>query len=82
MAIKQVVQMREDAKEIFLAGLQAVEPGEAIKRYCWIEVENLIVHDKSYDLSQFKNIFIIGAGKAGAPMASACLLYTSPSPRD
>lgn len=71
MAAKQTLQMRDHAREIFMAGLRAVDPEEAIRRYCWMEGDQLRVHDKSYDLTQFKNVFIIGAGKAGAPMAKA-----------
>ncbi len=62
--------MRKNAESIFYAGLKAVEPGAAIKRYCKIEDNHLFIGDKPYDLSRIKNIFVVGAGKASAPMAA------------
>ncbi|MBC8200084.1 MAG: glycerate kinase [Desulfobacterales bacterium] len=62
--------MRKDAETIFYAGLKAVEPGAAVKRYCRIEDDHLFIGDKPYDLSRIKNIFVVGAGKATAPMAA------------
>ncbi|HUV50890.1 MAG TPA: glycerate kinase [Anaerolineae bacterium] len=68
--IKNITQMRKDAEEIFYSGLQAVEPGAAVKRYCRLENNHLFIADLRYDLSKYKNIFVIGAGKATAPMAA------------
>ena len=56
---------------IFSKGLQAVEPSTAVKRYCKLEDELFSVGNRHYDLSRFKNLFVIGAGKASAPMAQA-----------
>ncbi|MBW1858806.1 MAG: glycerate kinase [Deltaproteobacteria bacterium] len=63
--------MRKDALDIFLAGVRAVEPAAAVKRYCQRKGNELRIHEKVYDLTQFRNIYIIGAGKAGGPMARA-----------
>jgi hydroxypyruvate reductase len=63
--------MRQDALDIFLAGVRAVEPAAAVKRYCKREGNGLRIHEKLYDLARFKNIYVIGAGKAGGPMARA-----------
>ena len=63
--------MRKDAIHIFSGGLEAVEPEAAVKKYCRREGNRLMVHREAYDLKEFKNIFVIGAGKAGAPMARA-----------
>ncbi len=63
--------MRKDISEIFYSGLRAVEPGAAIKKYFWYENECLYIGNKIYELSKFNNIFVIGAGKATAPMAFA-----------
>jgi len=71
MASKSLDQMRKDALDIFLAGVRAVEPAAAVKRYCQREGNELRIHEKVYDLTQFRNIYIIGAGKAGGPMARA-----------
>jgi hydroxypyruvate reductase len=64
-------QMRKDAAAIFHAGLAAVEPAAAVKRYCRREGDRLFVGQASYDLSRVGRIFVIGAGKASAPMATA-----------
>ncbi len=63
--------MRNNAAQIFYKGLQAVEPGNAIKKYCSIKGQCLHIEKKQYDLSRINNLFVIGAGKATAPMASA-----------
>ncbi len=63
--------MRQDALEIFQAGVQAVEPSAAVKRYCRREGNRLLVDQEVYDLSEVGRIYVIGAGKAGAPMVKA-----------
>ena len=63
--------MRDDAVKIFFSGLQAVEPGAAVKNYCRIDDDRFFIGDRIYDLSRFNNVFVIGAGKASAPMAAA-----------
>lgn len=62
---------RQDAKDIFQAGLRAVSPGEAIKGFCRLDGENLRVDGRDYDLNLFTKIFVLGFGKAGASMAKA-----------
>lgn len=62
--------MREDAVAIFYKALQAVQPGDAIRRHCKYEGKNLIIGDRVYDLSRFKHLFVVGAGKAAASMAA------------
>lgn len=61
--------MRNDATGIFHAGLKAVNPEIAVRRYCRLADGHLFVADKSYDLTRFNHLFVIGAGKASAPMA-------------
>jgi len=63
--------MRRDAGRIFQAGLSAVDPAAAIRRYCRRSGETLAVGEQRYDLFRFKRIFVVGGGKAGAPMARA-----------
>jgi len=69
--LKDIKEMRGNAVKIFHKGLQAVEPGSAIKRSCKREGDNLFIGEKKYNLSDIKNIFVTGAGKATAPMAAA-----------
>lgn len=64
-------RMRQDAQEIFLAGVQAVDAEAAIRRHCKVQEDRLEVDSRTYDLMEFDNIYVIGAGKAGASMAKA-----------
>jgi len=68
---KMISGMRDDAVTIFHAGLQAVEPATAVKKYCRLEEDRLSINNWTFNLKQYNNIFIIGAGKAAAPMAAA-----------
>jgi len=68
---KKILAMRKDAVKIFYKALQAAQPGDAIRRHCKYESKNLIIGDRIYHLPQFKNLFVVGAGKAAAPMAAA-----------
>ena len=68
-------RMAEDQKkaleDIFRAGLKAVDPERAVKRYVRRQEKELFVGDYSYILDRFKRILLIGAGKGTAPMAKA-----------
>jgi len=68
---KDIINMRKNAVEIFHAGLQAVEPGIAVKNCCRLEDGHFFIGGRDYDLSRFNDLFVIGAGKASAPMAAA-----------
>jgi hydroxypyruvate reductase len=63
--------MRKQALEIFNAGLKAVDPVEAVCLHVKVTDETLFIDDQSFDLKKFERIFIVGAGKAVAPMAKA-----------
>ncbi len=52
--------LRRHARSIFQASLDAADPAAAVERRL-----------RERDYSKFRNIFVIGAGKAGAPMAQA-----------
>lgn len=56
---------------ILVAALQAVDPALAIKKHLSRSGDSLIVADQVYDLATFDSIYVIGAGKAGTPMAHA-----------
>jgi hydroxypyruvate reductase len=53
------------------AALTAVEPGAAVRRYLRREGSVLLLNGTRYDLSQIERVFLVGAGKAAAAMASA-----------
>ncbi len=64
-------KLRQDALDIFRAGLQAVAPEQCIRRFVARDANKLIVADREYDLEQFHRVYVVGAGKAGAAMAAA-----------
>ncbi len=66
-----IEKLREDASRIFYKGLEAVEPRAAVKRNCRLDGDTLHIGNSTYDLSKVKNIYVIGSGKASAPMAAA-----------
>ncbi len=57
--------------EIYLAGLKAVDPEEAVRRHVQLSGDHLLVGGRSYPLASFKRIIVIGCGKGTAPMARA-----------
>ena len=57
--------------DIFRAGLKAVDPERAIRKYVRCKGDELFVGDCSYSLDRFKRILLVGAGKGTAPMAKA-----------
>ncbi|MDY6880029.1 MAG: glycerate kinase [Thermodesulfobacteriota bacterium] len=71
MASRRIVDMRRDIITMYRAGLEAVEPGAAVRRHCRLDNNRLMVDDFAYNLDLFENVFVIGAGKAAAPMAKA-----------
>ena len=62
-------KMREQALEIFEAGIQAVDPVEAIKRHTRLEKDLLLIGGRQFNLKDYDKILVVGAGKAAAPMA-------------
>jgi len=64
-------EMREHAKRMYQAALAAVNPKEAIHRHLRREGEFLHFGKENLDLRAFDRIFVVGAGKASAPMAVA-----------
>ena len=68
---KTISAMRKDAVEIFYQALKAVQPGAAIKRYCKFDGKTLFIGHRSYQLNQYKNLYVLGTGKATASMAAA-----------
>jgi glycerate-2-kinase len=62
-------KMREHALQIFQAGLQAVDPVEAIKHHTRLEKDILFIGGRQFNLKDYDRILVVGAGKAAAPMA-------------
>jgi len=62
---KKVVEAIQDAS------LAAVEPGEAVQRAVRCVGDTLFVGQRRYDLEGFDRLWVVGGGKAAAPMAAA-----------
>ncbi len=67
----QVAAMRQHALEIFQAALKAVDPEEAVRRYVKPLDDGLQVGEHHLAYKDYDRILVVGAGKAGAPMARA-----------
>ena len=63
--------LRSSAKNIFRFALKAVDPFYAIKKRLKLDEDNLWVGGSLYRLEDIRRIWVIGAGKASAPMAQA-----------
>jgi glycerate 2-kinase len=59
------------ALRIFAAALQAADPIKAVLRHVHREKQILTASGRRYHLREFRNIYVIGAGKASAQMARA-----------
>lgn len=64
-------QRRRQIVDILATALDAVDPKAAVLRALRREGRVLWVGDQSYDLGQYAHVYVVGAGKAGAPMAQA-----------
>lgn len=62
---------RQPVLRILTAALERVEPEAAIARHVKRAGEVLTVDGRQYSLRDYRRVFVIGAGKAGAPMARA-----------
>ncbi|MEM8534537.1 MAG: glycerate kinase [Chloroflexota bacterium] len=56
---------------ILSAALSAVEPAAAVYRFLQRDGMTLRIAEQTYDLTQYQRVFVVGAGKAGTPMAYA-----------
>lgn len=56
---------------ILAAALNAVDPAAAIAQHLHRSDDRLTVQGRHYDLADYRRVFVVGAGKAGVPMAYA-----------
>ncbi len=76
-SIRNLAQ-RDGFLRILEASLLAVEPGEAIRRRMQRDGAALVVDGRFYDLRTYRRVRLVGAGKAGAPMARAAAEILAP----
>lgn len=67
----ELSRMRQQARTIFQAGLAAVDPEKAVRRYVSVSGNRLTIGEQHFALDDFERILVVGAGKAVAPMARA-----------
>ena len=60
-----------DAKEIYEAGLKAVEPADCVNRIVSLKNSTLRISNSNYNLNEIEKLVVIGAGKATPAMAAA-----------
>ena len=63
--------LHRQAFRIFQAAVKAAAPAEAVLRHLKLRGDTLFAGLQRYRLTAFENIYVIGAGKAGAQMAQA-----------
>jgi len=64
MSVKQLAQ------DIFTDALEASLPKNFISKYCILDASILQIGEDSYNLQEYKDIYIFGSGKAAYTMAS------------
>jgi hydroxypyruvate reductase len=69
--VKSQRLLRQDADRIWNAALRAVDPETAIRRIVKREGSLLRIQGASFDLKKVRNLWVLGAGKAAAPMGRA-----------
>ncbi len=62
-------KLREDSRHIFAAGVAAVDPVAAVQRAVVRQGSTLYVDRVAYNLQRYAQVYVVGAGKAGATMA-------------
>ena len=65
------MKARDQAARLVRAALDAVDPAQAVRSAVRREGHLLQVGERMVDLERYERVFIVGGGKAGAPMAQA-----------
>lgn len=66
-----ITPLRHDALQIAEQGYQALDIEKVFERQLRLKGSVLTIHDQTYDLNDFGNIYVIGAGKGAAQAATA-----------
>jgi glycerate 2-kinase len=59
------------AARVLAAALDAADPARAVSAHLRRDGSLLTVGERTYGLDEIENVYLVGAGKAGAPMAAA-----------
>ena len=62
---------KEDALAIFMSGVKAVSPEAVIHSNCRRDGSMLYLGDVHLNMDEYERIYVVGAGKATAPMAAS-----------
>ncbi|MFA6896358.1 MAG: DUF4147 domain-containing protein, partial [Candidatus Paceibacterota bacterium] len=62
---------RKIALDVANAGIEAITPDKVIKENIRLDKSVLTIKNKSFDLKEIKNIYVIGVGKAAFETGSA-----------
>jgi hydroxypyruvate reductase/glycerate 2-kinase len=64
-------------KELYKVGVEAVMPKNFIAKSISLKGDTLHIVDKSYELSKYKRVFVLGSGKASINMAKSVMKLIS-----
>ncbi len=64
-------EKRSKALEVLKVALEAVDPANAVEQQVKLEGQRLRIGERTHDLDRFRNIYVVGGGKASSPMAKA-----------
>ncbi|MCF6154391.1 MAG: glycerate kinase [Candidatus Brocadia sp.] len=67
--MNQLNTLRAHTREIFYAGLRAVEPSTCMRRHIHLDGSSLRIGEVTYRLNTYKDIYVVGFGKASGFMA-------------
>ncbi len=65
------INLRKQAEEIFKHVIRTLDPEQLVKNKVRVHNSTLLVDQKEYNLKKYEHIYVIGGGKACAPMAKA-----------
>lgn len=73
---RHLLKLRKEAVDLFLHGLEAVNPFNAVNRVLRLHQNRIVIdldrsNTLSYDLKKYERIIVVGMGKATALMAKA-----------
>ncbi len=71
----ELQKKRKDILDILTVALESVNPYNAVKQV--FKNGNIILNEASYNISDFKNIYVVGFGKASYGMAQAVCEFVS-----